>query len=93
MKKIKKIEIEMSNFLDNKTFPLDSTEYKLTLKIDTIGRFSLDKLLPLNKLDEKYLLIIHEAVEQLPNALPAIKTNIGEFVEVKFSIPFKLNYE
>jgi len=88
-----KIEIEMSNFLDNKTFPLDSTEYKLTLKIDTIGRFSLDKLLPLNKLDEKYLLIIHEAVEQLPNALPAIKTNIGEFVEVKFSIPFKLNYE
>ncbi len=88
-----KIEIEMSNFLDSKTFPLDSTEYKLTLKIDTIGRFSLDKLLPLNKLDEKYLLIIHEAVEQLPNALPAIKTNIGEFVEVKFSIPFKLNYE
>ena len=88
-----KIETEMSNFLDNKVFPLDSTEYKLTLKIDTIGRFSLDKLLPLNKLDEKYLLIIHEAVEQLPNALPAIKTNIGEFVEVKFSIPFKLNYE
>ena len=36
-----KIEIEMSNFLDNKTFPLDSTEYKLTLKIDTIGRFDL----------------------------------------------------
>ena len=87
------IETEMSNFLDNKVFPLDSTEYMLTLKIDTNGRFSLDKLSPLNKLDEKLLLIIHEAVEQLPNALPAIKTNVGEFVEVKFSIPFKLNYE
>ena len=87
------IETEMSNFLDNKVFPLDSTEYRLTLKIDTNGRFSLDKLSPLNKLDEKLLLIIHEAVEQLPNALPAIKTNVGEFVEVKFSIPFKLNYE
>ena len=88
-----KIEIEMSNFLDNKTFPLDSTEYKLTLKIDIKGSFSLDNLSPQNKLDNKSFLIIQEAVEQLPNALPAIKTNIGEFVEVKFSIPFKLNYE
>ena len=88
-----KIEAEMSNFLDNKVFPLDSTEYKLTLKIDITGRFSLDNLSPQNKLDNKSFLIIQEAVEQLPNALPAIKTNIGEFVEVKISIPFKLNYE
>ena len=88
-----KIEAEMSNFLDNKVFPLDSTEYKLTLKIDIIGRFSLDNLSPQNKLDNKSFLIIQEAIAQLPNALPAIKTNIGEFVEVKISIPFKLNYE
>ena len=90
---IDKIETEMSNFLDNKVFPLDSTEYKLTLKIDITGRFSLDNLSPQNKLDNKSFLIIQEAIAQLPNALPAIKTNIGEFVEVKISIPFKLNYE
>ena len=88
-----KIETEMSNFLDNKVFPLDSTEYKLTLKIDITGSFSLDNLSPQNKLDNKSFLIIQEAIAQLPNALPAIKTNIGEFVEVKISIPFKLNYE
>ncbi len=49
--------------------------------------------LPNDKLDNKLVLIIQEAVEKLPNALPAIKTNVGEFVEVKFNLPFKLNYE
>jgi hypothetical protein len=65
----------------------------LTLRIDTIGNFSLTNLLPKDKLDQKLVLIIQEAVEKLPNALPAIKTNVGEFVEVKFNLPFKLNYE
>ena len=88
-----KIEIEMNNFLDKKVFPLDTTEYTLTLKIDINGNFSLDKLLPQNKLDQKSVLIIQQAIEQLPKALPAIKTNVGEFVEVKFNLPFKLNYE
>ena len=50
-------------------------------------------LLPKDKLDNKLVLIIQEAVEKLPNAYPAIKTNVGEFVEVKFNLPFKLNYE
>ena len=38
-----------------------------------------------NYSDNKLVLIIQEAVEKLPNALPAIKTNVGEFVEVKFN--------
>ena len=88
-----KTETEMNNFLDKKVFPLDTTEYTLTLKIDINGNFSLDKLLPQNKLDQKSVLIIQQAIEQLPKALPAIKTNVGEFVEVKFNLPFKLNYE
>ena len=33
------------------------------------------------------------AVDNIPNALPAIKTNVGEFVEVTFNLPFKFNYE
>ena len=85
--------MEMNNFLDKKVFPLDTTEYTLTLKIDITGNFSLNKLLPKNKLDQKSILIIQQAIEQLPKALPAIKTNVGEFVEVKFNLPFKLNYE
>ena len=88
-----KIEMEMNSFLEDKVFPLDTTEYVLTLRIDTIGNFSLTNLLPKDKLDKKLVLIIQEAVEKLPNALPAIKTNVGEFVEVKFNLPFKLNHE
>ena len=88
-----KIEMEMNNFLNKKVFPLDTTDYILTIKIDIKGNFSLDNLLPENKLDKKSVIIIKQAVEQLPKALPAIKTNVGEFVEVKFNLPIKLNYE
>ena len=87
------IEIEINNFLNNKVFPLDSNEYILTLKIDTIGKFSLDKLNPSNELDNTSVNLIKSAVDNIPNALPAIKTNVGEFVEVTFNLPFKLNYE
>ena len=87
------IEIEINNFLNDKVFPLDSNQYILTLKIDTIGKFSLDKLSPSNKLDNTSVNLIKSAVDNIPNALPAIKTNVGEFVEVTFNLPFKLNYE
>ena len=87
------IEIEINNFLSDKVFPLDSNQYILTLKIDTIGKFSLDKLSPSNKLDNTSVNLIKSAVDNIPNALPAIKTNVGEFVEVTFNLPFKLNYE
>jgi len=87
------IEIEINNFLNDKVFPLDSNQYILTLKIDTIGKFSLDKLNPLNELDNTSVNLIKSAVDNIPNALPAIKTNVGEFVEVTFNLPFKLNYE
>ena len=88
-----KIEMEMNSFLEDKVFPVDTTEYILILKIDTIGNFSLSDFLPKDRLDKKLVLIIQEAVEKLPNAMPAIKTNVGEFVEVKYNLPFKLNYE
>ncbi len=87
------IEIEINNFLSDKVFPLDSNQYMLTLKIDTIGKFSLDKLNPSNELDNTSVNLIKSAVDNIPNALPAIKTNVGEFVEVTFNLPFKLNYE
>ena len=87
------IEIEINSFLNNKVFPVDTSEFILTLKIDTIGKFSLDKLSPSEKLNSESINMIKNAVENTPDALPAIKTNIGEFVEVTFNLPFKLNYE
>ena len=62
-------------------------------KNETTETIQIKRLLPENKLDNKSVLIIQEAVGQLPKALPAIKTNVGEFVEVKFNLPIKLSYE
>ena len=33
---------------------------------------------------------IEETIQKLPDALPAIKTNVGLFVNVKFSLPIKI---
>ena len=87
------IEVEINSFLNDKVFPTDTSEFILTLKVDTIGRFSLDDLSALGKLNSTSKDMIKNAVENIPNALPAIKTNVGEFVEVTFNLPFKFNYE
>ena len=82
------IEVEINSFLNDKVFPADTSEFILTLKVDTIGKFSLDDLSALGKLNSTSKDIIKNAVENIPNALPAIKTNVGEFVEVTFNLPF-----
>ena len=87
------IEVEINSFLNDKVFPADTSEFILTLKVDTVGRFSLDDLSALGKLNSTSKDMIKNAVENIPNALPAIKTNVGEFVEVTFNLPFKFNYE
>tara|TARA_B100000886_G_scaffold238376_1_gene167056 strand:- start:73 stop:744 length:672 start_codon:yes stop_codon:yes gene_type:complete len=87
------IEVEINSFLNDKVFLVDTSEFILTLKIDTLGKFSLDKFAPSEKLNSVSIDMIKNAVENIPNALPAIKTNVGEFVEVTFNLPFKLNYE
>ena len=87
------IEVEINSFLNDKVFPADTSVFILTLKVDTIGKFSLDDLSALGKLNSTSKDMIKNAVENIPNALPAIKTNVGEFVEVTFNLPFKFNYE
>ena len=87
------IETEMNEFMSDKTFPLDTTQYRLTIKIDSEGNFILDKLSPDNKLDVESLTILKDAVSGIKKALPAVKTNVGEYVEVKFNLPFRFNYE
>ena len=87
------IEVEINNFLVDKVFQIDSSEYTLALKIDTIGKFTFDNISPSDRLDKTSIIMIKNAIENIPNALPAIKTNVGEFVEVSFNLPFKLKYE
>ena len=87
------IEVEINNFLVDKVFQIDSSEYTLALKIDTIGKFTFDNISPSDRLDKTSIIMIKNAIENIPNALPAIKTNVGEFVEVIFKLPFRLNYE
>ena len=60
---------------------------------DLEGNFILDKLSPDNKLDVESLTILKDAVSGIKKALPAVKTNVGEYVEVKFNLPFRFNYE
>jgi len=87
------IEYDMNNYLIDKIFPIDNTEYILTIIIDSEGNFNLLQVTPNENLDEDLISILEQAVENIRQALPAIKTNVGEFVEVKFDIPFKLNYD
>ena len=39
------------------------------------------------------LTILKDAVSGIKKALPAVKTNVVEYVEVKFNLPFRFNYE
>jgi len=87
------IETEMNQFIIDETFPIDTTQYKLTIKIDSEGNFVLENIFPSNMLDKKSFSILKQAVSSVRKALPAVKTNVGEFVEVKFNLPFKFNYE
>ena len=32
-------------------------------------------------------------ISGIKKALPAVKSNVGEYVEVKFNLPFRFNYE
>tara|TARA_B110000008_G_scaffold80941_1_gene82617 strand:+ start:486 stop:974 length:489 start_codon:yes stop_codon:yes gene_type:complete len=71
-----------------------NSEVILVIKIDEDGIFSPVKFEDNDKvffkiegLENKLI----DIVNNLPNALPAIKTNVGSYVNVKFSIPIKIN--
>jgi hypothetical protein len=71
-----------------------NSEVILVIKIDEDGIFSPVKL---EDKDKAFVKIeglenqIIDIINNLPNALPAIKTNVGSYVNVKFSIPIKIN--
>ena len=69
------------------------SEIILVIKIDEKGLFSIvefhdsDEVFKKIKSLEKQIINI---VNNLPKALPAIKTNVGSYVNVKFTIPIKI---
>ncbi|MBL6666045.1 MAG: hypothetical protein ISP66_03490 [Flavobacteriaceae bacterium] len=73
-------------------YPLDDN-IVLTLKVDKKGAFSLleaeipnSVLGALPDLESR----INDAVTNLPNALPATKTNVGVYVDTQFSLPIQI---
>ena len=78
-------EIESSEPFDSKII--------IILKIDQNGLFSIDKFEDLEGVLKKVFNLktqIKKIVNNLPKALPAIKTNVGTYVNVKFILPIKI---
>ena len=62
----------------------------LNLKVDKTGAFSLlDSEIPISVLDALPYLesTLNDAVVNLPEALPATKTNVGVYVDTQFTLP------
>ena len=73
-----------------------SEEINIVLKIDKEGYFSLEEFNGSNKIDEVIPTLKEQleiAVSLIPQAQPAVKTNVGTFVSTKLSLPIMLNAE
>ena len=73
-----------------------SEEIIIVLKIDKEGYFSLEEFNGSSKIDEVIPTLKEQleiAVSLIPQAQPAVKTNVGTFVSTKLSLPIMLNAE
>ena len=71
-----------------------NSEIIAIINIDEQGLFSLESIndpnntiLEIDSLEKK----INKIISNLPKAVPAIKTNVGSFVKVKFSLPINIS--
>jgi hypothetical protein len=72
--------------------PLDENVV-LTLKVDKTGAFSImEAEIPNSVLEALPYLesTLNEAVVNLPQALPATKTNVGVYVDTQFTLPIQI---
>ena len=79
------------------TFELESDKsidikFNLTIEISEDGVFKLIDVEneKLGSQIPNFNNIIREAVDSLPKALPAVKTNVGVYVATKFTLPIEL---
>ena len=69
------------------------SEIIVVIKIDENGLFSIDRFDDSDEVFNKVTNLekqITKIVKNLPKALPAIKTNVGSYVNVKFTLPIKI---
>ena len=87
---IESIEKKLTTYFNDRNINLESTEYLLKVKIDNIGVFSIVNISSKDSLSNETKKKFNEAFKSLPKALPAVKTNVGEYVDVVFDLPIKL---
>ena len=91
VKELLMMSISESNLVA--TNPLEEN-IVLTLKVDKKGVFSLlETEIPNRVLDLLPLLesTLEDAVANLPEALPATKTNVGVYVDTQFTLPIQIS--
>ena len=70
-----------------------NSEFIIQIKINETGNYSLDSIIDPNnvvKIIPELKKNIVKVISNLPAAMPAVKTNVGLFVNVKFSLPIKI---
>jgi len=87
---IESIEKKLISYFNESNIKLKTTEYILKVNIDTLGSFSIVNISSEDSLSKETIKQFNEAFDNLPNALPAVKTNVGEYVSVVFDLPIKL---
>ena len=87
---IQSIEKKLIAYFNDRNISLQTSDYVLKVNIDTLGSFSIVKISSEVSLSDETKLQFNEAFKNLPKALPAVKTNVGEYVDVVFDLPIKL---
>ena len=77
-------------YFNDRNIILETSEYLLKINIDTLGSFSIVQISSKVSLSDETKMQFNKAFKNLPKALPAVKTNVGEYVDVVFDLPIKL---
>jgi len=87
---IELIEKKLITYFNDRNINLETTEFIVKVNIDTLGSFSVVSISSESLLSKETEKQFDEAFKSLPKALPAVKTNVGEYVDVVFDLPIKL---
>ncbi|MBT57548.1 MAG: hypothetical protein CMC54_03635 [Flavobacteriaceae bacterium] len=81
---------KITTYFNDRKINLEISEYVVKVSIDTLGNFSVVNISSEGSPSNETKKHINEAFKSLPKALPAVKTNVGEYVDVVFDLPIKL---
>ena len=87
---IEAIEKKLISYFNDSNIKLETTEYILKVNIDALGSFSILNISSEDSISKGTIKQFNNAFNNLPKALPAVKTNVGEYVSVVFDLPIKL---